>query len=53
MQVKGRRAALELTPFSRLPKGAKAALEAEAEALLAGVHPAATNRSVSVGTVSA
>ena len=45
-QVKGRKATVTITPFGRLPRGAKGALEAEAEALLAGVHPAATNRSV-------
>ena len=44
--MKGKKAHRDVTPFGRLPRGAKGALEAEAEALLAGVHPAATNRSV-------
>jgi hypothetical protein len=45
-QVKGRKGTVTITPFGRLPRGAKGALQDEAEALLAGVHPAATNRSV-------
>lgn len=48
-EVKGKRAALAVTPFGRLPKGAKKALTDEGEALLAGVYPAASNRSVTVG----
>jgi hypothetical protein len=45
-QVKGRKATVTLSPFARLPRGAKGELRAEAEALLGGVHPSATNRSV-------
>jgi hypothetical protein len=45
-QVKGRKAAMTITPFGRLPRGARGALQAEGDALLAGVHPAAPNRSV-------
>jgi hypothetical protein len=45
-QVKGRKASITVRPFGRLPRGAKGELGAEAEALLAGVHPSATNRSV-------
>jgi hypothetical protein len=48
VQVKGRRAALEIRPFGRLPRGAKDALLAEADALLAGVHPSVTNRSAAI-----
>jgi hypothetical protein len=47
-QVKGRKATLAIRPFGRLPKGAKAKLTDEADALLAGVYPAATNRAVEV-----
>lgn len=39
-------AALEVRPFSRLPRGAKGALEAEAEALLAFAAPDARSRAV-------
>jgi hypothetical protein len=46
---KGKKATLTVSPFGRLPRGAKAALTAEGEALLAGVYPAATNRAVTVG----
>jgi hypothetical protein len=45
-EVKGRKATLSGKPFGRLPRGAKGALRDEAEALLAGVYPAAKNRSV-------
>jgi hypothetical protein len=45
-EVKGKKATLTLRPFKRLPRGAKGALTEEGEALLAGVHPKATNRSV-------
>ncbi len=48
-QVKGKKATLTLSPFGRLPRGAKGALTTEGEALLAGVYPAATNRSVTLG----
>jgi hypothetical protein len=48
-QVKGKKATLQLSPIGRLPRGARAALTAEGEALLAAVHPTATNRSVTVG----
>jgi hypothetical protein len=48
-EVKGRKATMEITPFARLPRGAKGELTAEGEALLAGVYPTATNRSVTVG----
>jgi hypothetical protein len=47
-QVKGKKGSLQLSPFGRLPRGAKAALTAEGEALLAAVYPAATNRAVTV-----
>jgi hypothetical protein len=48
-EVKGKRAMLTASPFGRLPRGAKKALTDEGEALLAGVYPAATNRTVKVG----
>jgi winged helix DNA-binding protein len=51
-QVKGKKATVTVTPFARLPKGAKGELTDEAEALLAGVHPNATNRSVEFARVS-
>jgi hypothetical protein len=50
-QVKGKKATLTITPFARLPKGAKGELTDEAEALLAGVYPGATNRSVAFAPV--
>jgi hypothetical protein len=52
VQVKGKRATLEMTPFGRLPKGAKGELTAEAESLLAALHPKATNRAIEVGRAS-
>ena len=48
-EVKGKKATLTFKPFARLPRGAKGALGEEGEALLAGVHPNATNRSVTQG----
>jgi hypothetical protein len=48
-EVKGKKATLTFKPFARLPRGAKGALGEEGEALLAGVHPNATNRSVRQG----
>jgi hypothetical protein len=50
--VKGKKATLTVTPFARLPKGAKGELTDEAEALLAGVYPGAPNRSVGFERVS-
>ena len=47
--MKGRKATLTFSPFARLPRGAKGALTDEGEALLAGVHPKATNRAVKQG----
>ena len=51
-QVKGRKATIEISPFARLPRGAKGALTEEAEALLAGVYPAAKTRAVEFGKLS-
>jgi hypothetical protein len=51
-EVKGRKATLTVTPFARLPRGAKGELTAEAEALLQGVHPAATNRTIAFEPVT-
>ena len=48
-EVKGKKATLTFSPFARLPRGAKGALTDEGEALLAGVHPKATNRAVKQG----
>ncbi len=48
-EVKGKKATLTFRPFARLPRGAKGALTDEGEALLAGVHPKATNRAVKQG----
>jgi hypothetical protein len=48
-EVKGKKATLMFSPFARLPRGAKGALVDEGEALLAGVYPKATNRTVQQG----
>jgi hypothetical protein len=47
-QVKATKATLQLSPFGRLPRGARAALTSEGEALLAALHPTAANRAVTV-----